>query len=706
MPRIPLGDFGYAAPETVPGPRLRPGMTTDLGGLVKAGEGLFFGGIRLAEQQRRDLKEARELKERSEAARIHTTYEVDADTISNDVLARVQRGELTGETAPQELQRALSKRKGELIEGLPKERTELLANGFISADGRALSNIARGVTLDWRQRTRANVAASLENLQREAIGGPQPAIAKAHAILDEAAPGSFSPEEIQSAKQSFRETAWFSAYNRAIVASEGDAKALTKLEESISKSSDLDPDRATALLARITNEKQSIAAREEAARQRHLSRVDKAIGEQRDVILKGYPVNPAEISGIQRAAKGTELEADAQRLGKLNTYLSKFNSATPAQMETELVRLEASMRKKGASVDADTIEMRDKLGQLYRNTREQLREDPMTYAQTRGLAPVSVLDFTDPQKLVTQIRGRVDVARGMSKQYGSPMRILLPEEAEQVSRTLAQATPDQKRAYFSLLSQAIEDQGAYAGVMAQIAPDSPVTAVAGVIANRPSVKVKTGWFGGTREFTARRVSDLMLAGEALLNPTKADRASDGRSKFVMPPDKQLNAAFASAADQAFAGAPKARDAAYQSAKAVYAALSAEASDYSGEFNADRWITAITLATGGIVKYNGARVLPLYGQDEATFTDRAANAVRIASKAGRIEGPLDELLKAPLENAGDGVYRIRRGTGYWLDRNGEPAKIDLYTPQPGSGSSYRWKPSPAQNLRRGGASGKY
>jgi hypothetical protein len=90
-------------------------------------------------------------------------------------------------------------------------------------------------------------------------------------------------------------------------------------------------------------------------------------------------------------------------------------------------------------------------------------------------------------------------------------------------RTVLKGAPaEQKRQWFSGLAQAAgNDYEGYSAVMAQLAPDDPVTAVAGTYAYRGRTEA----------------SDLMLRGQAILNPVrKEDGKPDHGKLWPMPPE--------------------------------------------------------------------------------------------------------------------------------------------------------------------------
>lgn len=680
MAGIPLGDFGMR-PAQVPGGRVvvRDAFVSG-DGFQSVGRALENVASDMMRQASERSREERDRADRLAATARLMSFEVDSESIVDDHMTRLRAGEMTPDEVPDRIVSALKKKQSELLDGVNERVSGELQAGFLAPTKRAIIGAGDKIASYHRGQQRGAILSAEGSLQQLAMTDPGLAVAQHGALLDNAG-GVLTPEEVATKRQAFRQNTWFSYFSRATLASEGSMKALETVKQAVAKSTDLDPDKATMLIDRVQTAQDRLLAQADAQRKRRVIEVGKAIDSQEEVILRGWPADPQQLKVITEAAKGTELAEDAERLKRLSSYVGKFVNASPAAMEQELARLDRDLNAPGAKVTPETLDLRDKLRTLHQNTTRQLAEDPMRYAATRNLIPPEPIDFKSKEKL----RQRINTATMLRNQFGSPMKIMLPEEASAISRVLAKATPDEKRDFFKTLERSIDDPSVYASVMGQLVGDSPVTALAGVIASRPDLKIRGGWLSDDRAYSARKVSDLMLAGESLLNPNAAEKATDGKAKpFPMPEDRLTNGEFSSTYDAPFAGAPQARQASYQAARAVYAAMSSEAGDYSGILNTERWKTAAQLATGGVGRINGGAVILPWGLNEAELADRAANAIR--SQAGRSRDPVDQLLRAPLENAGEGVFRLRRGTGYYLDTNGQPLKIDVYSYRRGTGAS--------------------
>lgn len=227
---------------------------------------------------------------------------------------------------------------------------------------------------------------------------------------------------------------------------------------------------------------------------------------------------------------------------------------------------------------------------------------------------------------------------------------------------------------FGGLSQAINDPDAYEAAIQQIAPDSPVRALAGRIYAKQDTN-SGGVTKGTPGADAGNVAMLMVRGEALLNPGKADAKEDGRgARVTMPPNNELDAEIADAVGAAFAGRSTDYRTANQAVRAVYAAKSADAGDMTGELDAKRLREAITAVVGEPVSIGGRDVIPPWGMSSDRFEDQAETYIDARFKAAGIANPGDVgMLNVP---GRDGVYVLTRGMQPLVDRNGQPLLIRM------------------------------
>lgn len=408
---------------------------------------------------------------------------------------------------------------------------------------------------------------------------------------------------------------------------------------------------------------QTALERRQAKRERE---IEKQISTINSVTLAGFEPKASDLAAVVRAAQGTALEPEAQRMVATAQETSAFRRMLPAQQAAHLTQLENSIRQDPAKFD---ITLLDRFRSIHENQQRALKESPVSFAVRQGLIDATdsagqPLNVAQPDD--RQLASRMDLARQMRANYGAEFKPLTPEESMTLSAALKQAPVRQKQEYFARLQRATgNDFEGYSAIMAQIAPDDPVTAIAGVYAAR----------GRTQ------AADLMLRGQSILRPTKKEDGSPDKGKlWPMPPDTDLRTNFANYERDAFAGHPQARSDAYQVALAIYAARSAESGDASGALNHERWGESIRLATGGVERWNGKSLIMPYGMERGTFKEGLYQRIDGLAASGRLADGVnvDKLRDLPLEPVGDGRYVFRQGDSILVGKDGRPVTID-FTP---------------------------
>lgn len=683
MAKIPVGNFGYRVAETSPGNRVGPRafVDGDPGGLDKITQAAL-GEVR---RQRREEDVARRQAEaelaRARAIEAHTGFQNDALELADSLEKRLKAKEIKREEIPELWTQGVDELRARRLEGVAPEDQPTVGASFGQVEGRLRQGLRKVIDTDIREERVAKVNGSLEELHRLALVDPQGAIQQANQIIDAQA-DIIGADKLQEEKQRFQERALYSHVTKLVNDNRGSRAGLERVLNDLNgeKYAGLDPDKRNTLANHAQIQIDRLDARAEAAAARREAQLERGIREVEKVAMAGFPVSPESLDALERGAKGTALEGQVAALKAQVNYVGKFAAAPPTVMEAELQRLDADMRKPGARVTPELIEKRNALGRLYETTKRQIQENPIGYAGARGLADVQPLDLSDPDSLKSQLQARVEVAYGLNKTLGAPVKVLMPEEAEALGTMLRDSTPEQKQQLLGVLERAVGDQAAYAGVMGQIAPDSPVTAYAGVLmAKQRDVTIKK--WGTDETVSPRQTSRYLLQGEALLNPPKGAKGADGKSRgFPMPTETMLRPDFDGQAGEAFRGAPQAADVAYQAAKAIYAGMAAEAGDYSGEIDGSRWKKAITMATGGIGSFNGAKVVLPYGMEEGAFRDAVRGQLDAAVRDKRVSASKEQIRGMQIESVGDARYLVRSGGSYLLDNTGAPLVLDLTEPR--------------------------
>lgn len=459
-------------------------------------------------------------------------------------------------------------------------------------------------------------------------------------------------------------------YKSQYLANEGNFKALDGLRKTVLEDKTLDDGRRNQLVGLIQNRQMVLERRAEVAETKRLNMIQRGVTALNSSTLAGFEPNPEQFAPLHAAAKGTELEGAVKQAQNLATATRSFRNMLPLQQERLLAEAEAGVRNEPNKFDRTMVSA---WRQIYDAQRRQVQDNPVSFAVQQGIeAPPQPLDLSNPQAAAGALHERFSMARGLAGRYQAPFKPLTKEEVSLLQSTLKGATVEQKRQYFGSLATASgADTQGYMGIMAQLAPDDPVTAIAGSQSAR----------GRTAE------ADLILRGQAILSPaTKADGKPDSGGLLPMPPEGDLRLKFDSYIREAFAGKAEARNAHYQAAKAAYAALSMDAGDRDTKaLNTGRWERAMEVAVGKVERVQGRRVILPTGYDLSQFRDDLRVRVDELAQSGRMDPAWTpaRLRDLPIQNVGDGRYILRAGDQVVLDKSGSPVTLNfnIDTPKP-------------------------
>ncbi|MEH4965226.1 hypothetical protein PO428_21815 [Escherichia coli] len=162
------------------------------------------------------------------------------------------------------------------------------------------------------------------------------------------------------------------------------------------------------------------------------------------------------------------------------------------------------------------------------------------------------------------------------------------------------------------------------------------------------------------------VSKVVLAGDQLLNPTKAMKDA-GITPVQLPSEDKLKRAFDDQVGNSFANNPQARQLSYNLFKAAYAGIAYQSGDASmtrtDAANSDVVEKAAQYATGGVYKgFNGGDVVMPFGMDKSTFKDRYTVSAQQALKDAGLN--VNAASNFTPVNIGNNQYRLVSGSGRW------------------------------------------
>lgn len=490
-------------------------------------------------------------------------------------------------------------------------------------------------------------------------------------------------------------------YQSSFIANRNDRQGLAVLEDQVAKDPKLDEERRNVLLGRITSRGDRLEALAVHEQDKKVRMLQRQIDGVNKLTLAGYEPTAEQMLPLVAAARGTELEGEVQNMIGIANATKQFRLATPQQQEATITSLETQARKDPTKFDVTVI---DRFKRIQAHQQQEIKNDPVTFAARQGLVGADdpaarPLDLSDPSKIADQLQARFDLARAMNGRYQAPVKPLTREEADTLSGQLKNGTVAQKSDYFAKLVIASgSDFDGYKAVIAQIAPDDPVTAHAGIMAGRARMSTDAGFAPNPGK--ASNVADMILGGQAILHPNRKEDGSPEKGKlWPMPKDEEMAKVFQSYERDAFAGKPEARNGFLQTAKTIYAFRTVESGDSSGVLDSGRWEEAIKLSTGGIDRWNGKSIVMPWGVSKGQFKDELYRRIDDLASADRLSKGVtaSKLRDMPLESIGDGRYLFRAGDGVMVDKTGRPLVVDFNQSAAFRPSGFGLTPTPPHPL---------
>lgn len=512
---------------------------------------------------------------------------------------------------------------------------------------------------------------------------------------------------IDKTLQNFKDANWFNQATQRSMESKESLPALSDLQHDLTDqdgfyAGKLDTDKRNILLRGVTNDQIVLQNRMEHEQDKREVKAQGALRQIDEQISSGIPATSNMWSQWESVTKGTSAEPEFQQSMKDEDTVQQVLRA-PIDQQMKYVQDKASdLQQNGGS-------MRDRANLMRLQTAVNqnvnlLEKAPLLYSANRNGTEVAPLDLTSmntpdgKQAVTAAISDRMATLETMRKQYGPAVNIqpLLPQEASMLSTQLQQDTPGQRAQLLTTMRGSFNNDDAYQAVMRQIAPRSPVTAIAGQMIGSSAPASTPVWFDN--QFAPQTPDvEKVLRGEALLNPAaggkEAAEAQEGgkgtmKGGMPLPPDNDtreygegLRSIFGKAAIGLFAGRPQLADAYFSVFKSADAALRADAGDMKGLANHTVEQQALKIALGNQVDFNGSTLSVPAGMDPTRFTGLARNAVADAAAAMKAPPDWQDRIRGyqlrEVGGLGSGRYELTNGNVPIMrpDRRG-PFTIDL------------------------------
>jgi hypothetical protein len=317
----------------------------------------------------------------------------------------------------------------------------------------------------------------------------------------------------------------------------------------------LDPKAAhsvqSAMIARLKSEGVE-AGQQGAAITKELDRIDTNAG-------AGMPATREQMVQLQTRAASVADPALSARLERSRAILDLAQTGskmTPGELEGVVANIDATIAEKGASEDA--VALRKTASSLLNTMREELKRDPLGWANRAGLVSAPPIDFGKDDALL-QMRARAPQAEAIARYYNlkEPVYLHAGERA-----MLARISAQGGEQLLGTAKSIVEGFGPAAApkVLAEIGQNAPVLAHTGALLRS----------NGSENFTLDVAEGLQLRNEETKPAGK--RTIELPNWIKQPPDKMLTAQRGELQDvygDAFALAPDSARAAEASARSAF-----------------------------------------------------------------------------------------------------------------------------------------
>lgn len=690
MARIPVPAAGQVVARPSPGINL-PAGAFDGGGAAIARVGEQVGNIAtgmMDDQLREDQRQA-DIRARVQTVTARAGIEADHTELSAKYQAAILDGTMPGDQARKEFKREADAKRAERMKDLPKDLRAIVDAESMAGMTRFDLHLADAD----RKRTQKEIGAGLmqasEQYQRIAQGGPQ-ARAKAENEFQTFATlvgpqAGLDAMQVQGMVQKFKEGTAFTEAFATAQAARNSVAELDKVSKRLAAGewANADPQRLAVIQGQIDQWRGTLIQRAQIDADRREARAERAIASTQRQLAAGIPLTADAWAGLEKITRGT---AVASEFGALVQSEKEIQTVLRAPLTDQLAYVrqkEADLAKGGTMEQAANVA---RIKRAVETNVATLQNAPLQFAATRTGQDVQPLDITalltDPGKLAAPLQERAATVGALRKAYGEvvPLRVLTQDEAGALARGIAGMSASQQAAAYAQLKAATgNDPAVFRGIMQQIAPDSPVRALAGMIWDaQKSVTTKARWFTANDVARGSDVAATIIAGENIINPPKSQRGEDGKpgaaNSLFMPDRETFDAEFVKQAGTGFENRPEALQSARQAAFAYYVGKASQ----TGRLNRDRKDTdtqlvreSVKATLGSPVERMGTTVFAPWGMDEAAFSPLARDAFGAAAASAGIHKAVDLWPRVGLRQVGGNSYMAVNGRQPLLGANGQP-----------------------------------
>lgn len=685
--RIPTGNFGNAVPTSQP-------TNVSIGNAGAVGQAMSGLGAEL-EQQTNSIIRAR-------AGDALLDYQIKIKDINESIRQGVESGTLRADQIQKTYQDAVSKLDKPTFAGLDISGQEVATRGLKRYEATGLSTVMGYYHSALKIEARDQVDSQLDQLGKLA-NYPDADVEKINAMaagLTDQGRMAYGANW-QKVYQNWVDKNWFNQANQRVTEAVNNGGALADLRKELTAGdgfyiNKLDTDRRNALVNQIVGHESRIQAKAAAAEAKREALAARTYNSFAQQVYSDLPTTAEQQERLLAATKGTSVEGDVKDLLSDQETIRKVISAGPVESQNYVNNLYANLNANGG--DTRQWRLAQRLNSAVQKTNKQLMESPLLFSQNRTGEAVAPLDMTALNPTAAAVTGAMD-GMDISQRFGAaiadrsatidavrhntgvnvPRLLLLPQEAHAITGELKNQAPEGQAAMLSRLRSLVNHDSDYQSIMQQIAPDSPVTAYAGIIGGVSTpATVTSHLFSDDLTVTGQQVAQRLLAGNQILNPSKEQRNQDGSPKsFPIPPQKEFTKSIADKLDGVFSNMPQAYQQSEQAIRSYYVARAAEKGLITGEIDSDIMDESIRAVMGNIVSLNGKKTLTPWGMSEKDFKIAAKQAFTDTVKQRDLPPTsLDRFDSMSLQYVGKNQYMVSYGKMPLLDNSGNQIVIDV------------------------------
>ncbi|EAQ6843735.1 hypothetical protein AA699_22185 [Salmonella enterica] len=382
------------------------------------------------------------------------------------------------------------------------------------------------------------------------------------------------------------------------------------------------------------------------------------------------PPGEADFMAAYGVREGNQRYTEFKNTQIAGQYIGSFRNMPTSSITAYVKQLKPTPEQTGEGY-ASRAALYDQVTAAATKVISERQNNPFSAAVDIGA--YRPMQNNTPQAITEEISRRFSAQPDLQK-IGISAPILSSEEASTLAQQVrGTQNVDQTINLLQTMGQTLPP-AAMRQVASAIAPNNAATAYSALLLgtpdnqydNRNPVISYDQFIGYKPTMNKYDVSKVILAGDQLLNPTKAMKDA-GISPVQLPSEDKLKRAFDDQVGNAFANNPQARQLSYNLFKAAYAGISYQSGDASmtrtDAANSDVVEKAAQYATGGVYKgFNGGDVVMPFGMDKLTFKDRyTVSAQKTLKDAGLNVNAASNFTPV---NIGNNQYRLVSGSGRW------------------------------------------